>query len=132
MEWFNKHSGLFALIALFLTFLMVLGSLLFYFERYGYSEGNTTANIQNLNERITKIEGDYRLILTVLLNNNKAVAYTVKQSNIPYQKKNHLLQKLNETSQELQKTLMQKELKVLDIHHDKQSNTPKNANLQKN
>jgi hypothetical protein len=132
MEWFNKHSGLFSLIALFLTFLMMLGNLLFYFERYGYSEGNTAANIQNLNERMTKIEGDYHLILTVLLNNNKAVTYAVKQSNIPYQEKSHLLRKLNETSQQLQKTLIQKELKVLDIHHDKKSNTPKNANLQKN
>lgn len=126
MEKLNNHNGIFSLLTLIIAILMMLGSLFIYFKKSGFSEGNVKASIESLSTKINKLENDYRLILTVLLKNNKAVASAIKQSAIPTEEKNYILQKFDTTSEQLKNTLMQEGFQLPSTYHDGEIKYPKN------
>lgn len=108
MEWFDKHSGVFSFIAILLTAAMAIGSLLLYFRDSGHAEGNIETDLKSLDRRILTLEDDYRLILSTLLNNNKAATTTIKNSNIDPIKKHELLKYFDNSSLKIQQYLKKK------------------------
>lgn len=124
MGWFDKHSGLFSFIAILLTAAMAIGSLLLYFRNSGHVEGNIETNLKNLDSRILTLEEDYRLILSTLLNNNKAAINTINNSNIDPIKKLDLLKYFDINSQKIQQYLNKKTQTSPIIHKEKEKLTP--------
>ena len=120
MDYFDRHAGLFSFLALILAALVALSGLLLYFKDSGHSEGKLETNITSLDGRISKLENDYRMILSTLLNNNKAAVATIENSNIDPLKKRNLLQYFDNNSKLIKQYLMQKPSSTFPISETKE------------
>lgn len=112
MEWFNKNSGIISFASLLITILVVLGGLLLYFKDSGHVEGSIITNIQNLNDRMSNLENEYRLILTSLLNNNKAAIATINSSKFTPKEKQNLLRYLQNNTHQINQNFMKEKTHI--------------------